>query len=669
MASIEDKARAEAKKLMSEVGKLQAKANSQNLANKAETDKLIAEINRLQVAAIKERDSEKAKLAKAETKRLYQEQLDHISQRQRNTREQLNRLMQAKQKYDLLHEKAEVETTAKDQQLHQQLGQLIQRKKEEYVQLSKEAEFIRQRAKQKGFGLDVTQEAAPEPREETKPAPRGGSTTDRAKAEAERLISEVRAPLKADTSEKAEEVSKLIAEISKLQSAADKGQLSEEEAKDLESRIMRIESKQRQARDQINQLTQAKIKYELALARATQEKSAEKERQEQDEKLQEELNELIKNKEDEQSKLMEELKAIKSRAEEEAAMLKAQRDAARALAEQQASGEGKDYFPGGQKNFWLSIAISLVVLILGGGIGIFFLTPWFDQWLGQTGDPRPPRAETERAGGPAEREAPAETEQPGQPVVEEAPKQVLEAIRVYRDRLKSGGQGPVMIQVPGGEFEMGAPPHLPYSNERPQVKIKLRSFSISKYEITFHEYREFARATGAKLPNDRNWGRANRPVINVSWHDATAYTQWLTTQTGHQYRLPSEREWEYAARAGTQTLYWWGNDLEKNKANCAVCGGQWDNAMTAPVGSFPPNPLGLQDVLGNVQEWTLSCYHPNYRGAPEAGQIWEGGDCGRRVVRGGAYNTYENDLRISKRLKYNPNAQSDNLGFRILRVD
>jgi formylglycine-generating enzyme required for sulfatase activity len=126
--------------------------------------------------------------------------------------------------------------------------------------------------------------------------------------------------------------------------------------------------------------------------------------------------------------------------------------------------------------------------------------------------------------------------------------------------------------------------------------------------VTFEEYAKFATAVGRKLPEGEGWGTGNRPVINVSWKDAVAYAEWLSEQTGKRYRLPSEAEWEYAAGAGTETKYWWGNEVGINRANCDGCGSQWDNKQTAPVGSFDANPLGLYDTAGKVFEWVQDCW-------------------------------------------------------------
>ena len=131
-----------------------------------------------------------------------------------------------------------------------------------------------------------------------------------------------------------------------------------------------------------------------------------------------------------------------------------------------------------------------------------------------------------------------------------------------------------------------------------------------------------------------------RPVIKITWHQATDYAKWLSEQTGKRYRLPTEAEWEYAARAGTKSRYWWGNNLIKGMANCNGCGSDWDNKQTAPVGSFKPNPFGLYDTSGNVMEWVQDCWHKDYKGAPVDGSAWleaSGGDCNRRIIRGGSW--------------------------------
>jgi formylglycine-generating enzyme required for sulfatase activity len=136
--------------------------------------------------------------------------------------------------------------------------------------------------------------------------------------------------------------------------------------------------------------------------------------------------------------------------------------------------------------------------------------------------------------------------------------------KTFRDRLKSGGEGPELMVVPAGEFRMGDIQGKHGKDELPVHEVKIQKpFAVSRYEITFDQYDQFAKATGRELPDDEGFGRGREPVIRVSWHDAVAYAEWLSLQTGKRYRLPSEAEWEYVARAGTETVYWWGNEVNK----------------------------------------------------------------------------------------------------------
>ena len=177
---------------------------------------------------------------------------------------------------------------------------------------------------------------------------------------------------------------------------------------------------------------------------------------------------------------------------------------------------------------------------------------------------------------------------------------------VFRDDLKYGAQGPEMVVIPPGSFMMGSrlDEEGNHKSEFPQHEVAIEyCFAMGRYPVTFAEYGLFAKATGRDLPDDEKWGRDNRPVINVSWEDAIAYCEWLSEQTGRGYRLPSEAEWEYAARGGTATRYWWGDEVGKNRANLRDSGSQWSGEQTSPVGSFDANPFGLHDVHGNVWEW------------------------------------------------------------------
>ena len=189
---------------------------------------------------------------------------------------------------------------------------------------------------------------------------------------------------------------------------------------------------------------------------------------------------------------------------------------------------------------------------------------------------------------------------------------------------------PEMVVIPAGSFKMGCVSGIDcYDNEKPVREVKIDSFALSKYEVTFEEFDAFLRATQHRkfLTDDEDWGRGRRPVIHVTWYDASAYAAWLSSQTGKRYRLPTEAEWEYAARAETETMYSWGNDIDVNRANCDGCAGQWDNAKTAPVGSFEANGWGLHDMHGNVREWVQDCWNESYEGAPTDGSAWRSGIC------------------------------------------
>ena len=240
---------------------------------------------------------------------------------------------------------------------------------------------------------------------------------------------------------------------------------------------------------------------------------------------------------------------------------------------------------------------------------------------------------------------------------------------VFRDALKDGGEGPAMVVLPTGRFRMGSPSGGRYSDEGPMRTVTIgRRIAMGRYEVTFADYDRFVSATGRESPDDEGWGRGSRPVINVSQEDAQAYATWLSAQTGKTYRLPSESEWEYAARAGTRTRYSWGDEIGRNRANCDGCGSAWDDEQTAPVGSFAANAFGLYDMHGNVREWVEDCLHDNYEGAPTDGSAWTTGcDEAWAVVRGGSWFYIPRLLRAANRFRYSPSNRLDNNGFRLVQ--
>ncbi len=252
---------------------------------------------------------------------------------------------------------------------------------------------------------------------------------------------------------------------------------------------------------------------------------------------------------------------------------------------------------------------------------------------------------------------------------------------VLRDRLSDGSQGPELVALPAGGFLMGSPSYEKgrYNDEASRPVRIDKPFAIGKYEVMFHEYDRFATATGRTLPKDQNWGRGRRPVINVAWRDAVAYADWLSQQTGARYRLPTEAEWEYAARAGITASRYWGDDPDQGcaYANAADLDGKkvfvgWTvmkchdgQVYTAPVGSYRDNDFGLHDMLGNVLEWTCSLYD---KGNPTPAQrCQEPAEDRQFVVRGGSWNDEPRNVRLADRHRSRPEFQDYFLGFRLVR--
>ncbi|MEN8221028.1 MAG: formylglycine-generating enzyme family protein [Pseudomonadota bacterium] len=244
----------------------------------------------------------------------------------------------------------------------------------------------------------------------------------------------------------------------------------------------------------------------------------------------------------------------------------------------------------------------------------------------------------------------------------------LAAGEVFQDYLKDGSKGPSMVWIPAGTFRMGDIQGGGEDDEKPVHRVSVSRFAMGRYEVTFAEYDKFAQATGRKKPSDSGWGRGNRPVINVSWHDAMAYAEWLSQQTGKQYRLPTEAEWEYAARAGTETKYWWGNSIGSNKANCDGCGSRWDEKQTAPVGSFAANAFGIYDTVGNVWEWTCSLYENKYSGKEQQCLIKSPSESSIFVQRGGSWGNVASRVRSANRDDWQPSVRFGLVGFRLARL-
>ncbi len=232
---------------------------------------------------------------------------------------------------------------------------------------------------------------------------------------------------------------------------------------------------------------------------------------------------------------------------------------------------------------------------------------------------------------------------------------------------------PEMVALPTGEFMMGSPKDekFRFKGEGPQRKVTIaKLIAVGKFEVTFAEWAACVGGGGCRAnrrPDDRGWGKAKRPVINVSWNDARQYVTWLSAKTGKQYRLLSEAEWEYAARGGTTTVYWWSDDVGENNANCNGCKSKWDGKQTAPVGSFKPNGFGLHDMLGNVSEWVEDCYG-EYAKAPSDGSSAPVTQGCTRVVRGGSWSIHGMLVRAAIRFREVPGHRNIRTGFRVGRT-
>ncbi len=226
---------------------------------------------------------------------------------------------------------------------------------------------------------------------------------------------------------------------------------------------------------------------------------------------------------------------------------------------------------------------------------------------------------------------------------------------------------PELVVVPAGRFVLGHGGLT--ASEGPAREVVLaRPFAIGRYEITFDEWEACVAAGGCqRVPNDHQWGRGRRPVINVTFAEVQAYVDWLASKTGHRYRLPSEAEWAYANRAGSTTAFWWGDEAGAGRANCRDCGSEWSAVGTAPVGSFPANFFGLHDTTGNVLEWVQDCWYPDHTGAPGDGSSRDSDDCRQRVVRGGSWYYVKNTARSAWRSRNDVRVHSYSVGFRVVR--
>ena len=226
---------------------------------------------------------------------------------------------------------------------------------------------------------------------------------------------------------------------------------------------------------------------------------------------------------------------------------------------------------------------------------------------------------------------------------------------------------PEMIALSPGQFVMGSAKGDP--SERPAHRVTLtRPFAIGKFEVTVAQWKECVKAGDCKNLPAKADTSDKTPIRDVSWDDAQEYVKWLSRISGQKYRLPTEAEWEYAARAGSTSKYWWGDNIIAGKANCKDCGNNaWDSGKPADVGTLEPNPYGIYDMNGNVWEWVDDCWHKNYKGAPANGIAWKKDDCRVRVIRGGSWRNDKSYVHSASRFKYDAYVRYILNGFRVAR--
>jgi formylglycine-generating enzyme required for sulfatase activity len=223
----------------------------------------------------------------------------------------------------------------------------------------------------------------------------------------------------------------------------------------------------------------------------------------------------------------------------------------------------------------------------------------------------------------------------------------------------SAAKEPEMLALPGGSFVMGSNED---ASEKPVHQVTIKPFAISKFPVTVRNWKDCVEAKACTYVVT---GKDDAPVTDVNWNDAKQYVSWLASTTGKGYRLPSEAEWEYAARGGSQTRYWWGDQFQSGMVNCKNCSDLATTEQPVKVGSLKPNPFGLYDMGGSVDQWVEDCWHKNYQGAPPDGSAWLDGDCASRVIRSGSWRNDAQYARPASRDRYDAVVRYPTHGFRV----
>jgi formylglycine-generating enzyme required for sulfatase activity len=320
-----------------------------------------------------------------------------------------------------------------------------------------------------------------------------------------------------------------------------------------------------------------------------------------------------------------------------------------------------------RSNKLLGLIISVGLLILGGVGGYFFIVKFYAPQASpplttaekpKTPEPavtpRAPQAPSKPTEAPATATPSAPPSKPTAPAQIETPKVSAIPPTPVPTLLT-----PEMIPIPGNSFAMGSGDDV---SEKPVHRVTIKPFAIGKFPVTVREWNQ---CVVAKACSYVATGKDEAPVTNISWDDAQEFVRWLSQVSQKTFRLPSEAEWEYAARGGTQTKYWWGDQPQSDMANCKGCGGVYDPSQPLKVGSFKANPFGLYDMGGSVDQWVQDCWHKDYQGAPSDGSAWLDKTCVSRVIRSGSWRNDQSYVRPASRQAYDAAVRYPTHGFRV----
>jgi formylglycine-generating enzyme required for sulfatase activity/class 3 adenylate cyclase len=308
----------------------------------------------------------------------------------------------------------------------------------------------------------------------------------------------------------------------------------------------------------------------------------------------------------------------------------------------------------------LAVLVIAVLAILGGWYLLLLQKQIANQAPTLTGAQQTPGTPGVTANTPPPLPAPAGPPKEG-PSTPSATKAPVEASKESSSPTPQPAQQviPEMVSIPGGTFTMGSDDD---PSEKPIHQVTVKPFAISKFPVTVRQWNACVAATSCTYTPS---GKDDSPVTNLSWADAKQFVEWLSKATQKPFRLPSEAEWEYAARGGTKSKFWWGDQLQAGMANCKGCNEPYDTSQPLKVGSLKPNIFGLYDMGGNVDQWVADCWHKNYQGAPLDGSAWADNNCLSHVIRSGSWKNDPSYVRPSNRDHYDADVRYPTHGLRV----